>query len=359
VAPHRTGSVRQRAGRWQARFQDSTGRQHSATLPTVEDAEQWLATQTTKPEIKAGTVTLQEWSTTWLAEVTHLRASSLARAASAVRSQLVPAFGDRPLDQITTAEVRRWVARLVGRGLAPATVTRCLRVLGSCLQVAADDGLIPANPARGIRPPQSPRNEQRYLNAAEVARLADAIHSNYRGLIYLAAYGGLRIGELAGLRVGRVDFEAGNVQVVEQVVEVAGIQHVGPPKTAAGRRTVPLSRFVMEQLAPHCADKTSDALVFTSPKGDTLRRTLWAARFFRPAVEKAGLTPLRIHDLRHTAVGLWIDAGANTLEITRRAGHTSSAFVLDRYGHLLDQARQETTDRLDQMARGADKAAVA
>jgi integrase len=65
------------------------------------------------------------------------------------------------------------------------------------------------------------------------------------------------------------------------------------------------------------------------------------------------LTPLRIHDLRHTAVGLWIAASANTLEITGRAGHSSSAFVLHRYGRLLDPARSETTDRLEEMARGA------
>jgi integrase len=80
-----------------------------------------------------------------------------------------------------------------------------------------------------------------------------------------------------------------------------------------------------------CEEKAPEDLVFTAPGGGTLRRTIWAARFFRPAVDKAGLAPLRIHDLRHTAVGLWIAAGANTLEITRRAGHSSSAFVLDRY----------------------------
>jgi len=219
--------------------------------------------------------------------------------------------------------------------------------------VATDDGLIPTNPARGIRPPQAQRHEQRYLTPAEVARLADTIDQRYRGLVYLAAYGGLRIGELAGLRVGRVDLSAGTVQVVEQVVEVAGIQHFGPPKTAAGRRTVPVPRFVVDELVPLCEGKPPDALVFTAPGGGVLRRTIWAARFFRPAVERADLAPLRIHDLRHTAVGLWIAAGANTLEITRRAGHSSSTFVLDRYGHLLDPARSETTDRRDEMAKRA------
>lgn len=124
--------------------------------------------------------------------------------------------------------------------------------------------------------------------------------------------------------------------------------------SAAGRRTVPIPTVVCDELAPHIAGRPDHAHVFCAPGGGPLRRTIWAARFFRPAVEAAGLTPLRIHDLRHTAVAQF--AGANTLEITRRAGHTSSAFVLDRYGHLLDAGRHETTDRLDQMARAATQA---
>ncbi|MCK4176997.1 tyrosine-type recombinase/integrase [Aciditerrimonas ferrireducens] len=81
--------------------------------------------------------------------------------------------------------------------------------------------------------------------------------------------------------------------------------------------------------------------------GGPIRRTIWAARFFRPAVQRAGLAPLRIHDLRHTAVALWIAAGASTLAITRWAGHSSSAFVLDRYGHLLDGPAATATACLD------------
>lgn len=364
MAPNRTGSIRKRGKNWQARWQDAAGREHNATHTSRRAAERWLRDEvaawylahdaipsaSSAPSAVPG---FERWADTWLADVAHLRPSSHARAASAVRAQLIPAFGPTPIDQITAAEVRRWVARQVAAGSAGATVTRTLRVLGACLQVAADDGLIPANPARGIRPPQAQRHEQRYLTPEEVARLADAIDARYRGLIFLGAYGGLRIGEMLGLQVGDVNPLHSHVKVTRQVVEVAGHQHTGPPKTTAGRRTVPLPKFVMDELAPHLAGKQPVDLVFAAPKGGQVRRTIWAARFYRPAVVTAGLTPLRVHDLRHTAVGLWIAAGANTLEITRRAGHTSSAFVLDRYGHLLDAGRHETTDRLDQMARAA------
>ncbi len=55
----------------------------------------------------------------------------------------------------------------------------------------------------------------------------------------------------------------------------------------------------------------------------------------------------RIHDLRHTAVALWIAAGANPKEVSARAGHASVSFTLDRYGHLFPEADAALRDRLD------------
>jgi integrase len=80
------------------------------------------------------------------------------------------------------------------------------------------------------------REEMRFLTPAEVTTLADAIKARYRALVLVGAYGGLRIGELAGLRRGRVDLLRGTVTVAEIVVEVRGVLHIGPPKTRASRR---------------------------------------------------------------------------------------------------------------------------
>jgi integrase len=71
------------------------------------------------------------------------------------------------------------------------------------------------------------------------------------------------------------------------------------------------------------------------------------ARIWRPATRNAGLDGLRIHDLRHTAVALWIAAGANPKEVAARAGHTSVSFTLDRYGHLYPESDAALRDRLD------------
>jgi integrase len=105
---------------------------------------------------------------------------------------------------------------------------------------------------------------------------------------------------------------------------------------------------VVEELAAHLAPPAPpDAFVFTAPKGGPLRVIAFRARIWRPATRNAELDGLRIHDLRHTAVALWIAAGANPKEVAARAGHTSVSFTLDRYGHLYPESDAALRDRLD------------
>jgi integrase len=108
----------------------------------------------------------------------------------------------------------------------------------------------------------------------------------------VAAFGGLRWGELVGLRRKRVDLERGTVTVVEQLLEVNGAFSVGPPKSTAGRRTVVLPAVVVEALAEHLARytaKSPEAFVFLSSQGRHLRRSNFNRRVWQPAVRAAGV----------------------------------------------------------------------
>jgi integrase len=229
------------------------------------------------------------------------------------------------------------------------------------MAAAVDAGLIARSPCRNIKLPRVEREPPRFLTPAEVARLADAIDPRYRALVLVAAYGGLRIGELAGLTRRRVDLLRGTVEVAEIVTEVEGRLGGGLPKTRAGRRTVGLPRRVVEELEQHMAAYTApgpDAPVFTAPAGGPLRATGFRGRIWRPAAIAAGLPGLKVHELRHTAVALWIAAGASPKEVAARAGHTSVSFTLDRYGGLFEGHDRELRDRLDAMFADAAEGRV-
>jgi Phage integrase family len=127
----------------------------------------------------------------------------------------------------------------------------------------------------------------------------------------------------------------------------------GVPKTKAGRRTVSIAATTAAELEHHLATFTppgGDAPVFAGASGGTLRAAAWRRRFWTPAIQAADLAPLRVHDLRHTAVALWIAAGANPKQIAAWAGHTSVAVVLDRYGHLFEGHESAALSRLDAFA---------
>ncbi|MGH9244911.1 MAG: tyrosine-type recombinase/integrase [Acidimicrobiales bacterium] len=349
------------SGRWQARYSDLTGERHTApqTFARKTDAERFLTL--TEADLARGewidpalgAVSFGEWAEEWRRTLVALRPSTRARDEGYLQAVVVPAFGARSIGDIDHLAVRQWVASLVADGRAPATVVKIVQILGQVLQLAADSGAIRSNPTRGVPRPRIESEEMRFLTPDEVATLAQAIDRRYEALVWLGAYGGLRAGELFALSGSRIDPLHRTVNVVESLVEVSGHHHLGPPKTKAGRRAVPVPSFVADRLAAHMAARAvqPNELVFPAPKGGPVRLSLWRRRFWYPAIEQAGVAPLRFHDLRHTAVAFWIAAGLTPLGIARRAGHSSVVVVQDRYGHLLPGAEAQADAALEQMAR--------
>lgn len=197
--------------------------------------------------------------------------------------------------------------------LGAGTARNAYNVVRAVFGVAIGAGAVRANPCDGVKPPRPPRGEMLFLDAVEVERLSAAIVEPYGALVRFAAYTGLRAGELAALRVGRVDLLRGAVDVRESYAEVHGALVLGPTKTYA-RRTVALPRFLCDDLGAYLAgrDVSPDAHLFTSPVGGPLRQSNFYRRTFKPAVKAAGLPDgLRFHDLRHTCAALLIAQGAH------------------------------------------------
>jgi integrase len=347
---------------YRARYRDPAGREHAKVFARKADAQRFL-TEMENHKLKGtwtdpalGRVLFRDWLGEWWATTTNLRPTTRERNETLLRRYALPRFGDVALVAISQRDVRAWVADLSGRGLAPATVQKAYQLLGKVMGAAVDAGMVMQTPCRRVPLPKVEREEMRFLTPAEIARLADAIDPRYRALVLVAAYGGLRIGELAGLRRRRVDLLRGTVEVAEIVTEAEGVLRFGPPKTRAGRRTVGLPRAVVDELAAHLVRAESEAFVFAAPEGGPLRVHGFRARAWRPATRRAELDGLRIHDLRHTAVALWIAVGANPKEVAARAGHTSVSFTLDRYGHLYPEADTALRDRLDALYVAGEQA---
>jgi integrase len=173
--------------------------------------------------------------------------------------------------------------------------------------------------------PTVEREEMRFLTPTEIVTLAEAIRPSYRALVFVGAYGGLRIGELAGLRRSRVDLLRGTVRVVEIITESpAGCIPARPRRGRAGGRS---ARRASSSVSSKRTWRAAAARTITS----SLRRTVAACGSSRSGTGSGGRPPmrlagLRIHDLRHTAVALWIGAGASPKEVAARAGHTSVGF---------------------------------
>jgi integrase len=364
MSRRRFGSVRRLpSGRWQARYRTNDGRQHTApeTFASKTAATRHLAQVETDlsrgewSDPRLSRTTFAEWAARWEATTVNLRANTQAAYRNLLRRYLLPTFGPMPLADLDAMAVRAWLARLERDGVGASTRAKSYRLLSRILATAIESGYLTRNPCTIRGAASDPVGEMRFATVAEVAALADAIPPRFRALVLVAAYTGLRWGELAGLRVKRVDLLHRQITVAEQLLEVRGQLAFGPPKTGAGLRTVTLPTVAAEALAEHLsryAEIGPDGLVFPVERGGPIRRSNFTRRVWIPATRAAGVEGLRFHDLRHTAATLAVAAGASTRELMVRMGHSSSAAAL-RYQHVMAGRDAAIAAALDELVQAA------
>jgi len=349
------------SGRVQAVYRDLEGSQRSATFGTRREAREFLAAAETDlrsgrwVDPRGGDVLLSEWIEAWLEGRSSVKASTAATDASRLAVHVLPSLGSHRLRDLTPLTIRRWVAGL-SAALAPKTVRNCHGLLFAVLADAVGEGFLRTNPCAGTPLPEVPHAEMTFLTHEQVDSLLKAVDQHYRPLLLTLVGTGLRWGEAAGLRAGRVDLAAGHLAVSETLHEIGGRLTYGTPKSRASRRVVSLPSTTRSALIPVLTGRRRAEAVFTTPAGDLLRRPNFARRVWRPAVAAAGLPPVRVHDLRHTHVAWLISAGTPLTAISRRLGHASIAVTDGTYGHLLPEVDQALLGALDHAlsARRAD-----
>ena len=292
---------------------------------------------------RGGRVLLVQWVDLWWPSyVSTLKPSAAHSEGSRVRMHIRPLLGHLELDDITGFTVQQWLALLAAGGpgrrpLSPKTIRNVHGLLHKILQAAVVERLIRSNPCASSKLPRRTHYEMRFLTPPEVERVLAELPEHWRPMVLLLVTTGLRWGEAAGLKVGRLDLLGCRLTVLETLHELpTGEVVFTSPKSERSRRTVTFPKSVALDLAPLVVGKGRDELVFSAPMGGP-PRTRNFRRVWLTATAAAGVPGLRVHDLRHTHAAVLISAGRPLTAIQRRLGHSSIAVTSDLYGHLMPE----------------------
>ncbi len=281
MSRRRFGAVRKLpSGRWQVRYrQPTTGRYHSApgTFATKTEASRWLLMLEADMlrgvwvDPAMGEVRFADVADRWMATKVHLRESTRVLYSWLLTKHILSTFAERPIGSITALDVQIWIAdRHANSRLGPNSVAQAYKIVRAVMESAVDAGLIPRSPCRVKGAATEHLPEMRAATPEDVATLAQAAGHRWEALILLAAYSGLRWGELAGLRRADVDPLHRTVRVEHQLAEVNGHLSFSAPKTSAGVRTITLPQFIVDVVVDHLACWSSagaDGLVFVMSEG--------------------------------------------------------------------------------------------
>lgn len=352
---------------YRARYAMPDGTRHTRTLGTKMDAEAWLAAERTlidreewtsprarreadaKRRAEAAANTVAGFAQRYVAE-RDLRPTTRRGYLQLLETRILPYFGEMPLIEVSLSEIKRWRA-----ALDPATESTnaaAYRLLRSMLQSAEEEELIDRAPPK-IRGAGSVRVKRvaRPATLDELETIVDAMPERLHLLIVLAAFVGLREGELLELRRGDVDGVIGRIDVSRKVDKevIEGTKQTCPacgrgisaPKTASGTRTVhvppPFLPLLQRHLLEHCA-AGPDGLLFPGDRADHMSVRYLMDRY-RSARAAAGRPDLTIHHLRHTALTMAGQHGATAAELQARAGHASQGAMAIYQHATLDRDR--------------------
>ena len=248
-------------------------------------------------------------------------------------------LGRMLIGDITRDDVSRWVNSQDG---APKTIKNAAHgVLSPALDSAVRDGLIAANPAKGVALPKRDQDagEHVYLEPDELATLLHLMKPHWRPFTLFLVGTGVRFSEAAALTVGDLNLRGREARIRQAWKDTSGGPAVlGPPKTRMSRRTVAIPAELVPGLLEHVDELPRTCWVFANTRGNPIRNGVFHESAWQPIMDDfeqaTGKRP-RVHDLRHTYASWAIRSGTALPVIQRQMGHESISVTVDTYGHLV------------------------
>lgn len=329
-----------RGKRWRVRVAGHPSR----AFATKFEAQAWERELLRRGTPTAETsVTVGELVALHLAGKEHLTKDAVG-ALKAARVRVLQRWEHVPVGEVQRAQVQAWVAGMTSqhgprredgtralRPAAAATRAKALQVLAGAMRIALEQELVDRDPTAGVTVGKQRTVDPRFLDVVELRRLAEEA-GVWAPMVWLMGTTGVRIGECARLDGADVDVARSRVRV---------------RRSKSGRgRDVPLTPQVLAML------ELDDGPLFRSPQGERVDPDNWRTRVFHPATERAGLAPLRPHDLRHTAASLMIASGASVKDVQYALGHASAKMTLDLYSHRFANHLTDVTARMSGLLDG-------
>ena len=362
---------------WEARYTEGydpgTGKQiqRSITGKTQKEVSQKLKAATVA--IDSGTYiapnkqTLGEWLDIWAETyLSSVKPRTLDLYKAIIRLYIKPAMGVVRLEELNAHTIQQFYNNLMKpvkerpEGLSAKTIKNIHGVLHKSLQQAVLTGYLRFNPADACTLPRIERKELTPLDDAEITAFLTAIQGHrYETLFAVTLFTGMRESEIMGLMWDCIDFERGTITINKQLQRLrgnGGEYRFMSPKNGKKRIITP-AVSVMALLKKHQAAQAKQrlfvgegwedsGLVFTDELGHHLSQTL-IYRDFKNVAASIGRPDARFHDLRHSYAVAALRAGDDIKTVQETLGHATAAFTLDVYGHVTNQMKQASAERME------------
>jgi integrase len=308
-----------------------------------------------------GRLTVAEHLHNWLDGYVKTNCSprTLDSYQSIVETHLISALGYIQLKHLHPQVIQKYYGEMCER-LLPRTVHKHHRLLSQALKYAVRQGYLGHNPCELVDAPSWKAKAMRTLTPSEVEILFNAIKDNQiYPVTYTAVSTGLRQAELLGLRWRDIDLDMMSISVSQVLYKRRGVCQIKEPKTSHSRRRVAMTPKLALFLREYKAERESlslqlgqilslDSLVFSIIEGKPLDPSILSHEFARIA-KLAGLQGVRFHDLRHTFASLMLLRGAKPKVISEALGHSSVAFTMDVYSHIIEGMQSDVMALLDEV----------
>ncbi|MFG2919364.1 tyrosine-type recombinase/integrase [Kitasatospora sp. NPDC048298] len=383
--PRRVRTDRYGTGkRYRARYIGPDGNEKSKSFPDRQkrQAEEWLAR--IEADMSRGQyldpttakTTFQEFAEHWLRSQTS-DPNTQASMQSQLRRHAFPRIGARPLASFQPSHIREFVAELETSGMSRSYARVIFSNVRAVLSAAVDDGFLLRNPcaAQTVRPPVVGPRRVVPWEPERVFAVREAMTERYRATVDVGAGCGLRQGEILGLAVDALDFDANTMHVTQQLKLSRSKPVFAPPKGGT-LRNVPLPRPVADALRAHMerfppveitlpwmrvgGPPVTKHLVFTSTSDWIVWRGMLNEDYWKPALAAAGVIPKPakgesyasarehgMHALRHFFASILLDAGESIKAVSEYLGHADPGLTLRVYAHLMPDSRHRARKAME------------